>query len=149
MIHLLQAPGRMPRLQAGALYFVICFTVGFIVDPIRELWLDPLLGQPRALAIELILLLLVSAAAARTAIRQVGMAMGSADRAAVGVIALILLVVVEDVLARLFTDTSFLGIWAQLSEEAQVMSALLMLLFAAMPLLTVRPAAPAVPPMYE
>jgi hypothetical protein len=148
MIHLRQAQGRMPRLQAGALYFVICFTVGFIVDPLRELWLDPLLGQPRALAIELILLLLVSAAAARTAIRQVGTPMGSADRIGVGLIALLLLVLVEDGLARLFTDTSFLGIWAQLSDEAQVMSALLMLLYAAMPLLTSRPA-PAAPPMCE
>ena len=57
----------------------------------------------------------------------------------VGVIALGLLLVAQALIARLFTDGPIVEVWARLSEEAKVAYALLMLLYAAMPLLMARP----------
>lgn len=135
MIHLQMAPTRAPRLQAGTLYFATCFVIGAMLGPVRELLLTPRLGYDRALAIEMIIMLLVSAAAARNAVRLLGGMMSMGDRMAVGAVASGLLVLAEDGLARLLSDQSIFSIWASQSDAAKVMTAMLMLLFAAMPAL--------------
>lgn len=149
MIHLLLVQSRYPRLQAGALYFLVCFTVGFIVEALREVWLEPLIGEPRALALELIILLVVSAAAANSTIREARPTMSSFDRVVVGLVALALLVGAQELLARIFLGASVVDGWSMLSSEAQVILALLMVSFTAMPLLAVRPSQPPPPAVRE
>lgn len=135
MIHLKLAPSPLPRLQAGAVYFVTCFLVGCALGPVRELWLAPRLGYDRALAIEMLTMLLVSAAAARHAIRRAAGRMSTRDRLAVGGIALLLLVAAEQALARLVSGQSIVELWASQPAVSQVTTALIMLLYALMPAL--------------
>jgi hypothetical protein len=42
----------MRILTSACLYFVIVFGVGFLLGPIRVLWLDPWLGKTAAVAVE-------------------------------------------------------------------------------------------------
>lgn len=135
MIHLKLVPSRLPRLQAALTYFGICFLIGCLLGPIRQLFLVPALDYDRALAIEMILMLLISAAAARGAIRRVSTRLNIGDRLAVGAIALILLILAEEALAQLVSGESILDIWAAQSEQSIVVTAMIMLLFAAMPAL--------------
>lgn len=44
--------GAARVLRAAAIYFVIVFAVGFILGPIRVLWLEPWLGKTIAVLIE-------------------------------------------------------------------------------------------------
>lgn len=145
MIHLKLLPSRLPHLQAALTYFGICFVIGCLLGPVRELLLVPALDYDRALAIEMILMLLVSAGAARGAIRRVSTQMRVGDRLAVGGIALVLLIIAEEALARLVSDASIIDVWASQSEQAQVVTAMIMLLFAAMPALIGPSEPPTVP----
>lgn len=55
----------MNVLKAGALYFAIVFGAGFVLGPIRVLWLVPRVGTRVAELMEMPVMLLVSVLSAR------------------------------------------------------------------------------------
>jgi hypothetical protein len=60
----------MRTLKAGILYFVLVFGAGFILGPIRVLWLVPRVGVRAAELMEAPIMLVVTILAARWIVRQ-------------------------------------------------------------------------------
>lgn len=145
MIHLRSTASRFPRLLAALSYTGVCFFIGCILGMLRGIWLAPTLGHDRALAIEMIIMLLVTAAAARSSIQRAAVPMGVGNRLAVGGIAVILLVIAEEGLARLISNESIFDVWGAQSEQAQVITAMIMLTFTGMPALVGPSKPPTVP----
>ncbi len=59
------ASKRMQILKAGVLYFAVVFGAGFILRPIRILWVAPRLGTRMAELLEMSIMLLIAIVAAR------------------------------------------------------------------------------------
>jgi hypothetical protein len=90
----------MPTLKTAALYFGLVFAAGWIFGPIRELWVVPYFGRTAGLLFEAPLMLGVMIAAARWTIRLLAVPSAFKTRAAVGLIALGMLLVAEAIGAR-------------------------------------------------
>lgn len=80
-------------LSAALAYFGIVFGTGFVLGPIRVVWLVPQLGERTAELIELPIMGIVVFATARWLVRRWALARGPA--AVVGAVALLLLVSAE------------------------------------------------------
>jgi len=120
-----------------ALYFGIVFGAGFVLGPIRVLWLEPWLGALASVAIEVPLLLIVMAIAAR----WVPTRMGIGDRGtltAMGAGALVLVLVADFVVGAGLRGLSFGQQIRQFSTPAGLLYAANLAAFAAMPLLVNR-----------
>jgi hypothetical protein len=85
----------MQPLKAGALYFVLVFGAGFVLGPIRILWLVPRVGERTAELMEAPIMLGVIVLAARWIARRVAGPPTPLRLLGVGVVALVLLLVVE------------------------------------------------------
>ena len=85
----------MCALRAGVLYFALVFGAGFVLGPIRILWLVPRVGQRAAELIEMPIMLAVIVVAARWVVRRTALPAGWRSRAAMGAVAAGLLVLVE------------------------------------------------------
>ena len=72
-------------LRAGALDFALVFAAGFVLGPIRILWLVPRVGERAAELIEMPIMLAVIVFAGRWVVRRLAM----------GLVAVVLLLVVE------------------------------------------------------
>lgn len=84
-------PGGWRRvLSAAAIYFLIVFTVGFFLGPIRVLWLEPWLGRTLAVLCETPLLIGAMWLGARWAPAWVKLEHGWWRRLVMGVVALAL-----------------------------------------------------------
>jgi hypothetical protein len=77
-------------LRAAALYFVIVFAVGFLLGPVRVLWVEPWLGKTIAVLVETPFLVVAMMFAATWAPRWIGVEGRWPDFLAIGVVALIL-----------------------------------------------------------
>jgi hypothetical protein len=82
-------------LRPGALYFAACFCAGAVLGPIRVLVVEPAIGPAAAVLVEAPLILGVAVLAARAVLRGAP----GASPLAVGLVALVLLVAAETVLA--------------------------------------------------
>ena len=85
----------MCALRAGVLYFALVFGAGFVLGPIRILWLVPRVGPRAAELIEMPIMLAVIVVAARWVVRRTALPAGWRSRAAMGAVAAGLLVLVE------------------------------------------------------
>jgi len=85
----------MKVLQAGALYFVLVFSAGFLLGPLRILWLVPAVGTRLAELLETPVMLIVIFYAARWVIRRLALPPGAGSRLGMGVIALTLMLAAE------------------------------------------------------
>lgn len=85
----------MRVLIAGALYFALTFGAGFVLGPIRILWVVPRLGERTAELAEMPIMLVVIVAAARWVIRRLAVPPGTGPRLAMGCLALALMLVAE------------------------------------------------------
>ena len=85
----------MRLLKAGALYFVLVFGAGFVLGPIRILWVVPRVGERTAELMEAPIMLGVIVLAARWIARRVAMPPTLPRLLGVGFVALGLLLVVE------------------------------------------------------
>jgi hypothetical protein len=82
-------------LKAGILYFAFVFGAGFILGPIRLLWIIPHVGTRMAELLEMPVMLVVIIAAARWLIRHLAVPPEPSSRLGMGFLALVLLVVAE------------------------------------------------------
>jgi hypothetical protein len=82
-------------LGAGAVYFVLVFTAGFVLGTIRTLWVVPRLGVRTAELAEAPIMFGVSILAARWVVRHVQVSPLRSRRLAMGCIALGLMLLVE------------------------------------------------------
>lgn len=85
----------MRILKAGVLYFALVFGVGFVLGPIRILWVVPYFGARAAELMETPIMLVVTILAARWVARRLAVPHAPSTRLAVGLVALGLLLVVE------------------------------------------------------
>jgi hypothetical protein len=82
-------------LKAGVVYFALVFGAGFVLGPIRIMWLVPRVGTRLAELIEMPLMLGVVVFAARWVVRKFAVLQRPADRLGMGCIALFLLLTAE------------------------------------------------------
>ncbi len=85
----------MKILKAGALYFSLVFGAGFLLGPIRILWIVPRLGVRLAGLLEIPLMLLVVIIAARWVVRRFAIAPTVPSHLSVGSIALSMMLVAD------------------------------------------------------
>jgi hypothetical protein len=91
----LEREAGMQALKAGILYFALVFGAGFVLGPIRVLWVVPWIGERVAELIEMPVMLVVIVFAARWVVRRLGVPSSSSRRLAVGFVALGLLLAAE------------------------------------------------------
>ena len=123
----------MRILAAAVLYFAIVFGVGFILGPVRVLWLEPWLGATAAVLCEVPFLVLAMILAARWAPRKAGLAGGIRPLVAMGVSALVLQQIADAAVAmalRGITPSEQIGYFA---TPAGIVYGAALLAFAAMP----------------
>lgn len=82
-------------LKFGAIYFALVFGAGFVLGPIRILWLTPRVGERIAELIEAPIMLVVIVVAARWVVRRLGASAPRSERLTVGLTALALLLISE------------------------------------------------------
>jgi hypothetical protein len=85
----------MQILQAGLLYFGLVFGAGFVLGPVRILWAAPAFGTRVAEVIEVPIMLVVIALAARWTVRHLAVPPIPSMRLGLGLIALGLLLAAE------------------------------------------------------
>lgn len=84
-----EAPAQVVRVvRAAAIYFALVFIVGFMLGPIRVLWLEPWLGKTIAVLIEAPFLIAAMALASVWAPRWAGVDGGWVSYLTIGVAAL-------------------------------------------------------------
>ena len=128
----------METLKAGALYFALVFGAGFVLGPIRILWLVPRFGTRIAELMETPLMLAVIIVAARWVVRRLALSSTSSKRLGVGIIALGLLLVVEFSLVLWLRGLTFRDYLASRDPVAGTVYIVMLGLFAIMPLLVAR-----------
>ncbi|MFG0285379.1 MAG: hypothetical protein ACF8R7_13255 [Phycisphaerales bacterium JB039] len=102
--------GRPRWLLAGVIYFAAAFSAGFLLAPVRQVVLRPRIGEIAALLTEIPLILIFSAIVARWLAGAMGLR-APAARAAMGAVALALLLTAEAALAGILRHQT-LAAWA-------------------------------------
>lgn len=85
----------MKTLKAGVLYFIITFGAGFILGPIRILWVAPYFGTRAAELIEMPVMLMVIYFSARWVVRYYKIQPAMTIRVGMGCLALGLMLIAE------------------------------------------------------
>ena len=128
----------METLKAGVLYFALVFGAGFVLGPIRILWLVPRFGTRTAELMETPLMLAVVIVAARWVVRRVAAPSTSSKRLGVGILALGLLLVAEFTLVLWLRGMTFREYLASRDPISGAVYIVMLGLFAIMPLLVAR-----------
>jgi len=127
----------MQIVKAAVLYFLIVFAAGWVCGPLRELIVVPRFGRTVGLLAEAPLMLIAMALAARWISRRLAViTMGA--RAAVGLIALALLLAIEAASLHWMRGISAADYVAGHDLAAGLITLALFALFAAMPALVGR-----------
>lgn len=87
--------------RAGAAYFAVVFLAGFLLGTVRTLWLTPKIGPLMAVAAELPVMLAIAWLASAPIMRRFGIEVRS-DKLAAGLVAFLLLMMAEFLLAAAF-----------------------------------------------
>ena len=82
-------------LKAGELYFVVVFAAGFVLGTIRTLWIVPSFGARRAELMEAPIMFATTVFASRWVVQRLALRPSLSRRIAVGLIALVLLLLAE------------------------------------------------------
>jgi hypothetical protein len=128
----------MRNLKAGLLYFVLVFGAGFVLGPIRVLWLVPRVGERIAELVELPIMCVVIVAAARWVVRRFSVAAMPADRLVMGGVALVLTLAAEFGLVLQLRGLSLQEYFASRDPVSGTAYYLMLGVFALMPLLVRR-----------
>lgn len=121
--------------RAGMLYFITVFSVGFVLGSIRVPFLVPRLGERYAELIELPFLVIAIVIFARWIVRRYRLKGRSMSAAAAGVIAAILLILVEFSVVLALRGMSIVDYLGQRDPVAAAAYYGAVALYAAMPLI--------------
>jgi hypothetical protein len=125
----------MQRLAAVLVYFLLVYAFGFATGIVREFFITPRTGLTLALWIELPVMIAVSFLAARFVVRRFGVRNYLQERLAMGLVALLLLVLAEEIMSWTLRGISVFTLWAHFSVLAAIANFAGLLLFALMPLM--------------
>lgn len=128
----------MQTLLAGLSYFALAFGAGFALGIIRTLWAVPLFGTRMAELLEMPIMLLVIIFAARWIVRRFSVPFAVSSRLGMGSIALGLLLVAELTLVLWLQGQTISENLATRDPVSGAAYGLMLLVFAAMPLLVAR-----------
>lgn len=131
--------GRIvPVVGGGCLYFTLVFAAGWVLGPVRVLWLEPRIGEAAAVAAEAPLMLAATVLAARFVTGRRTAPAGAPGRAALGLVGFALLMAAEVVMSLSLRSLTFGQWFARFATVPGAISLALFLLFAAMPVLAGR-----------
>jgi hypothetical protein len=128
----------MQILKAGVLYFAIVFGAGFVLGPIRILWVAPRFGTRMAELMETPIMFVVTIAAAWWIVRRLAVPFTPSRRLGMGFIALGLLLVAEFTLVLWLRGLSINEYLAGRDPVSGTVYYLMIGVFALMPLLVAR-----------
>ena len=128
----------MQMAKAGLLYFVLVFGTGFLLGPIRLLWLVPRFGTRIAELMEMPVMLVVIVLAARWTARRLAVPSTPRNRLGMGSIALVLLLLAELTLVLWLQGLSIREYLASRDPVSGTVDSVLLGVFAVMPLLVAR-----------
>ena len=128
----------MQMAKAGLLYFALVFGTGFLLGPIRLLWLVPRFGTRIAELMEMPVMLVVIVLAARWTVRHLPVPSTPRSRLGMGGIALVLLLVAELTLVLWLQGLSMREYLASRDPVSGTVYSVLLGIFAVMPLLVAR-----------
>jgi hypothetical protein len=125
-------------LIAALLYFVLTFGAGFVLGPIRLLWVVPRLGERLAELLEMPIMFVVIVAAARWVVRRLALPPTPGPRLGMGVLALALMLAAEFTLVLRLRGMAIDEYFATLDPVSGTAFFLLQGVMAVMPLLVAR-----------
>jgi hypothetical protein len=128
----------MQVLKAGVLYFFLVFAAGFILGPMRILWLVPHVGTRAAELLEMPVMLAVMICAARWIVRRRAAAFPPGHLLAMGLFALVLLLGSEFTLVLWLRGLPVADYLAGRDAVSGTVYNIMLGLFAVMPLLVRR-----------
>jgi hypothetical protein len=125
-------------LKAAVLYFALVFGAGFVLGPIRVLWVVPRVGTRAAELMEMPIMLAVIVVAARWVVRRLAVPPARADRLAMGAVALALVLLMDFTVVLRLRGMSIEDYFAARDPVSGTAYYLLLVLLAAMPSLVAR-----------
>ncbi len=128
----------MQILKAGALYFGLVFGAGFVLGPIRILWVVPRFGKRMAELMETPIMFVVIILAARWIVRRLAVPSTPSSRLGMGCVALGLLLIAEFTLVLWLRGLSISEYLAGRDPVSGTVYYVMLGVFAIMPLLVVR-----------
>jgi len=128
----------MQILKAAVLYFAVVFGAGFILGPIRILWIAPRLGTRMAELLEMPIMLAITIVTARRIVRRLAVPRTPSSRLGMGGIALSLLLIAEFTLVLGLRGLSIKEYLAARDPVAGTVYYAVLGVFAVMPLLVAR-----------
>jgi hypothetical protein len=128
----------MQILKAGVLYFLVVFGAGFMLGPIRILWVAPRLGARVAELLEAPIMLVITIVAARWIIRRLAVAATPWSRLGMGGVALGLTLIAEFTLVLWLRGLSIREYLSTRDPVAGTVYYVILGAFALMPLLVAR-----------
>ena len=128
----------MGAVKAGAIYFLLVFAAGWVLGPIREILIVPRFGRLIGTLSEAPLMLLAMLLSAQWTLLHFAVPYALCPRFAVGAVALAMLTAAELTGVRWVRGILLKEYLASFATAAGLISLLLFLLFAAMPLLVRR-----------
>ena len=128
----------MQILKAGVIYFVVVFGAGFILGPIRILWVVPRLGTRVAELLEAPIMFVITIVVARWIVRRLAVPSTASSRLGMGGIGLSLLLIAEFTLVLWLRGLSIREYLAGRDPVAATVYYMVLAVFAVMPLLVAR-----------
>ena len=125
-------------LKASVTYFGLVFGAGFILGTIRVLFVVPRFGDRVAELMEAPLMLSITVFAARWAVHKFKVSVAYGDRIVVGLLALILLVMLEFTIVLWLRGITLTAYFRERDPLAATIYYLLLVVYAMMPLIVVR-----------
>ncbi len=124
--------------KAGILYFALVFGAGFVLGPIRILWVVPRFGERTAELMEAPIMLVVTILVARWIVRCLALPPRAPSRLGMGCIALCFMLIAEFTLGLWLRGLSISEYLASRDPVSGTVYYLLLVVFAIMPFLVAR-----------
>jgi hypothetical protein len=128
----------MQILKAGVLYFALVFGAGFVLGPIRILWLAPRFGMRIAELMEMPIMFVVIIVAARWIVRRLAVPSAPLSRLGMGCIALALVLIAEFTLVLWLRGLTIAEYIVSRDPVSGTVYYVMLGMFAIMPLLVTR-----------
>jgi hypothetical protein len=123
----------MRSLKAGLIYFLLVFALGWVLGPIRELWAVPRFGRIQALLIEAVIMLIAMIVSSRWVIRRFNVPQALGSTIPMGLVAIGILAPAEIAGVQWVRGVSLQDYLASFVTAPGLISAVMFMLFAAMP----------------